>query len=75
MGQLGFFDADNRLTALSAKGDPEKRPVFIAQIKSHDPPPRTVNHVRSNYSNIYLGTDLSCWNTRPYAGHSGGKTV
>src|SRR5450830_1563860 len=22
MGQLGFFDADNRLTALSAKGDP-----------------------------------------------------
>ena len=22
MGQLGFFDADNRLAALSAKGDP-----------------------------------------------------
>src|ERR1039457_3856227 len=22
MGQLGFFDSDNRLTALSAKGDP-----------------------------------------------------
>ncbi len=22
MGQLGFFDADKRLTALSAKGDP-----------------------------------------------------
>ena len=22
MGQLGFFDADNRLTALSRKGDP-----------------------------------------------------
>jgi hypothetical protein len=22
MGQLGFFDADNRLTVLSAKGDP-----------------------------------------------------
>src|SRR5450756_3073262 len=22
MGQLGFFDADNRLTAISAKGDP-----------------------------------------------------
>jgi hypothetical protein len=22
MGQLGFFDVDNRLTALSAKGDP-----------------------------------------------------
>jgi len=22
MGQLGFFDADNRLMALSAKGDP-----------------------------------------------------
>src|ERR1022692_2674525 len=35
----------------------KKRPVLIAQIKSHDPPPRTVNHVRSNYSIIYLGTD------------------
>src|SRR5665648_124583 len=34
-------------------------PVLIAQIKSHDPPPRTVNHVRSNYSIIYLGTDPS----------------
>ena len=36
----------------------KKRPVLIAQIKSNDPPPRTVNHVRSNYSIIYLGTDL-----------------
>src|ERR1039458_8084021 len=35
----------------------KKRPVLIAQIKSNDPPPRTVNHVRSNYSIIYLGTD------------------
>ena len=37
----------------------EKRPFLIAQIKSHDPPPRTVNHVRPNYSIIYLGTDPS----------------
>ena len=27
------------------------------QIKSHDPPPSTENHVRPNYSIIYLGTD------------------
>src|ERR1700704_3579200 len=32
-------------------------PFVIAQIKSHDPPPSTVNHVRSNYSIHYLGTD------------------
>ena len=37
----------------------EKCPFLIAQIKSHDPPPRTVNHVRSNYSIIYAGTDPS----------------
>ncbi len=37
----------------------KQRPFFIAEIKSHDPPPRTVNHVRSNYSIIYLGTDPS----------------
>ena len=37
----------------------EKCPFLIAQIKSHDPPPRTVNYVRSNYSIIYLGTDPS----------------
>jgi len=24
MGQLGFFDADKRLAALSAKGDPKQ---------------------------------------------------
>src|SRR3954454_20376942 len=37
----------------------EKSPFVVAQIKSHDPPPRTVNHVRSNYSIRYLGTDPS----------------
>ena len=37
----------------------KKRPVLIAQIKSHDPPPRTANHVRANYSIVYLGTDPS----------------
>src|SRR4029077_5816504 len=37
----------------------EKSPFVVAQIKSHDPPPRTVNHVRSNYSIRYLGTDAS----------------
>src|ERR1035437_8733325 len=43
----------------------EQRPVLIAQIKSHDPPPRTVNHVRPNYSIIYLGTDPSLMLTDP----------
>ena len=37
----------------------EQRPFVIAEIKSHDPPPRTVNHVRPNYSMNYLGTDPS----------------
>jgi hypothetical protein len=37
----------------------KKSPFVIAQIKSHDAPPRTVNHVRSNYSIRYLGTDPS----------------
>src|SRR5450755_1028241 len=37
----------------------EQRPVLIAQIKSLDPPPRTVNHVRPNYSIVYLSTDPS----------------
>jgi len=41
-------------------------PAFlIAQIKSHDPPPRTVNHVRLNYSIIYAGTDPSQIDYRP----------
>src|SRR3974390_1695824 len=43
----------------------EQHPFFIAEIKSHDPPPRTVNHVRPNYSMNYLGTDprlLAEWN-------------
>jgi hypothetical protein len=35
----------------------EQRLFLIAEIKSHDPPPRTVNHVRPNYSMNYLGTD------------------
>ena len=43
----------------------EQRPVLIAQIKSHDPPPRTVNHVHSNYSIIYLGTDPNTFLTSP----------
>ena len=46
------------LPALRQQGF-EERPVLIAQIKSHDPPPRTVNHVRPNYSIVYLGTDPS----------------
>ena len=37
----------------------EQRPFLVAQIKSHDPPPHTVNHVRPKYSNSYLGTDPS----------------
>ena len=41
----------------------ERSPFIIAQVKSHDPPPSTVNHVRSNYSMIYLGTDPSSRNT------------
>jgi hypothetical protein len=36
-----------------------KSPFAVAQIKSHDPPPRTVNHVRPVYSIRYLGTDPS----------------
>src|SRR5665811_847453 len=36
-------------------------PVLIAQIKSHDPPPRTVNHVRSNYSIIYTDPSPCGW--------------
>jgi hypothetical protein len=32
-------------------------PVVIAQIKSHDPPPATVNHVQCDFSRFYVGTD------------------
>ena len=41
----------------------EKRPVLIAQIKSHDPPPRRVTYVRPNYSIVYLGTDSNTCST------------
>jgi len=37
----------------------QKSPFLIAQIKSHDPPPTTVNHVRHCFSIIYVGTDPS----------------
>lgn len=37
------------------------------QIKSHDPPPRTVNHLRSNYSIRYLGADPKHRHTRSSA--------
>src|SRR4029077_9493730 len=37
----------------------EKSPFVVAQIKSHDPPPRTGDYFRSNYSIRYLGTDPS----------------
>src|SRR4029079_9829698 len=35
----------------------KQSPFVVAEIKSHDPPPSTVNHVRLNYSMSYLGTD------------------
>src|SRR4029079_2046085 len=37
----------------------KQSPFVVAEIKSHDPPPSTVNHVRLNYSMSYLGTDPS----------------
>jgi hypothetical protein len=40
--------------ASAARPEP---PIIVAEIKSHAPPPSTVNHVRSNYSVSYLGTD------------------
>src|SRR6202042_442380 len=48
----------------------EKSPFLIAQIKSHDPPPSTVNHDHDDFSRTYVGTDpnlcrlcLSHWQT------------
>src|SRR5262249_47509448 len=35
----------------------KQSPFVVAEIKSHDPPPSTVNHIRSTYSMSYLGTD------------------
>ncbi len=35
----------------------QQSPFLVAQIKSHDPPPSTVNHVRRYFSMDYLGTD------------------
>jgi len=35
----------------------QKSPVLVAQIKSHDPPPVTVNHDPSAFSRNYVGTD------------------
>jgi hypothetical protein len=35
----------------------QKSPIRIAQIKSHDPPPSTVNHDRLCFSRNYVGTD------------------
>ncbi|MGO8866395.1 MAG: hypothetical protein ACLQME_07840, partial [Alphaproteobacteria bacterium] len=37
----------------------EKSPLLIAQIKSHDPPPTTVNHNPVSFSSNYVGTDPS----------------
>jgi tripartite-type tricarboxylate transporter receptor subunit TctC len=42
-------------------------PVVIAQIKSHDPPPATVNHVQCDFSRFYVGTDPSLQHV-PYRG-------
>ena len=35
----------------------QKSPFLIAQIKSHDPPPLTVNHDYCDFSRNYLSTD------------------
>src|ERR1700722_13880977 len=37
----------------------KKSPFVIAQIKSHDPPPITVNHDHYDFSRRYVGTDPS----------------
>ena len=37
----------------------QKSPFVIAQIKSHDPPPTTVNHDHFDFSRNYVGTDPS----------------
>src|SRR6266446_1586936 len=37
----------------------QKSPFVIAQIKSHDPPPTTVNHFKTRFSMAYVGTDPS----------------
>jgi hypothetical protein len=34
----------------------QKSPILIAQIKSHDPPPLTVNHDHSGFSRNYVAT-------------------
>ncbi len=43
-----------------------KRPFFIAQIKSHDPPPFAANHDSSIFLRNYVGTDpsLRIWSDR-----------
>ena len=45
----------------------QKSPLVIAQIKSHDPPPDTVNHVQPCFSIIYVGTDPSAGGLMPKA--------
>jgi opacity protein-like surface antigen len=57
MGNVEMANKHHDITERMPDEEYKKCPVLIAQIKSHDPPPRTVNHVRPNYSIVYLSTD------------------